>query len=117
MATHQKPQCRSLVRLHARLMRYFEPFCVRKLEFHSVQIACDLHCLSLMDVKDASDCPLATGSRRGLRWIRREIPDATVASLAQTFGRPAHSIQTSLCEYDKYRRWSNDPAKMRKRRV
>ena len=68
-----------------------------------------------MDVKDASDCPLATGSRRGLKYVKREMPGATVASLAQMFGRPAHSIQTSLCEYDKYQRWTADPKKMRKR--
>ena len=113
---YKKPRCKSLLRLHARIMRYFNPFSLRKLEFHAVQIACDLHCLALMDVKDASDCPLAKGSRRGLVWVRRQIPGATVASLAQTFGRPAHSIQTSLCEYDKYRRWTAAPWTMRKRR-
>ena len=112
----KKPRCKSLMHLHARIMRYFSPFSLRKLEFHSVQIACDLHCLSLMDVKDASDCPLATGSRRGLKWVRSQIPGATVASLAKMFGRPAHSIQTSLCEYDKYRRWTAKPETMRKRR-
>ena len=110
-----KSRCKSLVRLHARLMRYFSPFSARRVEFHSLQIACDLHCLSLMDVKDASDCPLATGSRRGLKWVRFQIPEASVASLAQRYGRPAHSIQTSLCEYDKYRRWTADPDTMRKR--
>ena len=62
-----------------------------------------------MDVKDASDCPPATGSRRGLEWVRFQIPEATVASLAQMFGRPAHSIQTSLCQDDKYRRWTASP--------
>ena len=49
-------------------------------------------------------------------WVRHEFPDATVASLAQMFDRPAHSIQISLCEYDKYRRWTANPKTMRKRR-
>ena len=110
----RKPQCKSLRRLHRRVMRYFRPCSTRRLEFHALQVACDLHVYGLVDVEDASDCPLATGSRRGLKWVRQSQPGTTVKSLARELGKPAHSIQTSLCEYDKYRRWTSGKA-MRRR--
>ena len=83
----------------------------RDLEFHSLQIACDLYSLSLLRIKHVESCPLATGSRRGLAHVRRwEDPRATIESLANQLGRPAHTIQTSLCAYDKYIRWTNGEA-------
>ena len=82
-------------------MRYLKKYtaCQRNLEFHSLQIACDIYSLALLRVKNASDCPLATGSRRGLAHVRRwEDKKATIKSLAESLGRPAHTIQTSPCE-------------------
>ena len=40
--------------------------------------------------------------------MRQEQPEATVRSLAEALGRPAHSVQTGLCAYDKYRRYTRD---------
>ena len=107
---NKKVKAKSLASLQNRIMRYFseETGQNRKVKFHSLQIACDLHSLSYVRVKDRSDCPLTTGSERGMKHVRRwECPDATVKGLAETLGRPAHTIQTSLCEFDKYTRWSN----------
>ena len=115
----KRSKAKSLHTLQKRLLRYFEEETgrPRKLEFHSLQIACDLYSLGLLRVKDASDCPLSTGSRRGLVHVRRwEDATASIKSLAANLGRPAHTIQTSLCEFDKYVRWSNG-APMRRRSV
>ena len=49
--------------------------------------------------------------------LRREDMGATVRGLSAALGRPAHTIQTSLCEYDKYVRWYNNPGEMRLRRA
>ena len=70
----------------------------------------------LVVVDDQSDCPLTTGSRRGMDHVKMwEDRGATATWLAVMLGRPAHSIQTSLCEYDKYVRWSSG-GKMRLRK-
>jgi len=113
----KKSKSASLTRLRDRVMRYFSDETEgRRLEFHSLQIACDLYSLALVRVRDASDCPLSTGSKRGMRHVRRwEDAAATVASLAVRVGRPAHTIQTSLCEYDKYVRWWNGEPIRRRR--
>ena len=78
----------------------------RKCSFHSVQLACDLFAMGIIDVKDQSDCPLAKGSRAGLKHVRRREGNTTLKELAVQNKRQAHEIQTSLCEYDKYVRWS-----------
>ena len=81
----------------------------RKLNFHAVQIACDLFTLGLVQLDDnGADCPLSTGSNSGMKLVRRwEDQEATVKSLAQKTGRQPHEIQTSLCEFSKYTRWFN----------
>ena len=107
----KRSESKTLTRLHNRVLRYFGDATGRRLEFHSLQIACDLYSLALVSVRDARDCPLSTGSKRGMRHVRLwEDSEATVASLAVRIGRPAHTIQTSLCEYDKYVRWYNGEA-------
>ena len=79
----------------------------RKCSFHSVQLACDLFAMGIIDVKDPSDCPLAKGSRAGLKHVVRFEGKTTLKELAVQNKRQAHEIQTSLCEYDKYVRWSS----------
>ena len=81
----------------------------RKLNFHSVQIACDLYTLGLVRLDDnGADCPLSTGSSAGIKHVRRwERKAATVQSLANETGRQPHEIQTSLCEYNKHVKWWN----------
>ena len=112
----KRTTARSLGSLTQRLTRYFQKETAklgkpRKLAFHTLQIACDLYSLALIRVKRPSDCPLAIGSQRGLKHVRRwEDKGATIASLAVNLGRPAHTVQTSLCAYDKYVRWSNGHA-------
>ena len=109
----------SLSSLAFRINRYLKrgSRTVRNREFHSLQIACDLHSMSLMTVKDTTDCPLALGSRRGLRHVKRwEDASATIASLSRAIGRPTHSIQTALCNYDKFVRKSQPGAKIHKPR-
>ena len=87
-------------------MRYFSDHQKRQVKFCSLQIACDLMSLGLVHVRDTSDCPTTIGSDRGLKRVREYDPQATVKSLAEQTGREAHEIQTSLCEYDKYCRWT-----------
>ena len=81
----------------------------RKLNFHAVQIACDLFTLGLVKLADNGvSCPLATGSKAGITHVRRwENSEATVESLAEETGREPHEVQTSLCEYNKYVKWWN----------
>ncbi len=81
----------------------------RKLDFHPVQIACDLFTLGLLELDDnGCDCPSAKGSRAGLAHVRRwEDKQATIKSLAEKIGREPHEVQTSLCEYNKYVKWWN----------
>ena len=81
----------------------------RKLNFHTVQIACDLFALRLVKLADnGADCPLATGSSSGIKHVQRwEDPDATAKTLAERTGREPHEVQTSLCEYNKYVKWWN----------
>jgi hypothetical protein len=104
---------RSLKRLTKRVKKRLEKHSTRQLHFHPLQIACDLYVYGLVHVRDASDCPLAIGSERGMKWVRQEYPGVTVRSLAELLERPAHSVQTGLCGYDKYRRYTRDgiPAK------
>ena len=106
---------RTLQSLQERVNTTFKSFHKRNVRFHSLQIACDLMSLGLVRVEDMSDCPLTVGSKRGLKWVRQYDRSATVKSLAESTGREAHEIQTSLCEYDKYRRWTADPGSMRRR--
>ena len=50
--------------------------------------------------------------------MRRTSPKhakATLESLARELGRESHSIQTSLCEYDKFMSWSLGIRPVRKR--
>ena len=107
----------SLPDLHKTVMGYFKDAGIpRAVEFHSLQIAMDLMSYGLVKVEDQGECPLTTGSRRGMGHVKAwEDKGATVKSLAVLLGRPAHSIQTSLCEYDKYVRWSSG-GKMRLRK-
>ena len=81
----------------------------RELDFHSVQIACDLFTLGVVKLADnGADCPLATGSEDGITHVQRwEDPRATVKSLSEQSGREPHEVQTSLCEYNKYTKWWN----------
>ena len=81
----------------------------RELDFHSVQIACDLFTLGVVKLADnGADCPLATGSEDGITHVRRwQDPRATVKSLSEQSGREPHEVQTSLCEYNKYTKWWN----------
>ena len=108
---------RSLKRLTRRVKKHLEKHSTRQLHFHPLQIACDLYVYNLVPVQDASDCPLAIGSRRGLRWVQQEQPGATVRDLAIALERPAHSIQTGLCAYDKYRRYTRDGIPATKLRI
>jgi len=107
----------SLPDLHKTVMGYFRDAGIpREAEFHSLQIAMDLMSYGLVKVEDQGDCPLTTGSRRGMGHVKAwEDKGATVKSLAVLLGDPAHRIQTSMCEYDKYLRWSSG-AKMRLRK-
>ena len=62
----------------------------------------DLMSYGLVVVDDQGDCPLTTGSRRGMGHVKMwEDGGAMVASLAVLLGRPPHTIQTLVCEYDK----------------
>ena len=81
----------------------------RKLNFHTVQIACDLFTLGHVKLDDnGADCPLAIGSHAGIMHVRRwEDAEATVQSLVGETGRLSHEVQTSLCEYNKYVKWWN----------
>ena len=98
-------------------MDYFkEEGIPRTVEFQSLQIPMDLMSYGLVVVDDQGNCPLTTGSRRGMGHMKAwENDGASIASLAVLLGRPAHTIQTSLCEYDKYVRWSSG-GKMRLRK-
>ena len=79
------------------VMRYFLAAQPKKLKHHSLQIALDLYNLGLVEVGDASDCPLTAGALRGLA----RIPGATVKGLATLTGREAHEVQTTLCGLNK----------------
>ena len=73
--------------------------------------------LALLTIRNPHECPMAKGSRAGLRWVRLlEDPGASMSSLAKQCGRPCHSIQTSLCEFEKFVSWSNGLHAARKRR-
>ena len=76
------------------------------------------HHLGLLRLEDdGRHCPLATGSRRGLCWVRLSQPSATLDSLRRQLQREAHEVQTSLCEFDKYISWSLKLRPVRKRRL
>ena len=90
----------------------------RRLEFHGLQIALDLLHLKVVQLQDPSQCPLAKGSRAGLKWVRmHEDSTATIQSLSRATGRAGHEVQTTLCEYDKYVSWSKGLRPMRRRRL
>ena len=81
----------------------------RELNFHSVQIDCDLFTLGVVKLVDnGTTCPLGIGSKAGITHVRRwENAEATVESLAKETGRQPHKVQTSLCECNKYVKWWN----------
>ncbi len=91
----------------------------RKLDFHPMQIACDLFTLGLVKLDDnGCDCPSATGSRAGLKHVMRwenNLAATTIKSLAEATGREPHEVQTSLCEYNKYVKWWNGSANYKPR--
>ena len=87
----------SLEALQKLVLRHFLAAQPKKLKYHSLQIALDLYNLGLVEVEDASDCPVTAGALRGLA----RIPGATVKGLATLTGREAHEVQTALCGFNK----------------
>ena len=81
----------------------------RDLNFHSVQVACDLFTLGIVELTDGgAKCPLAIGSEGGIAHVKRwEDPRATLTSLSEQLRREPHEVQTSLCEYNRYVKWWN----------
>ena len=92
----------TLKALRQEVTRHFLEYQKRKLDFHALQIACDLMSLGLVEVEDSTDCPTSIGSKRGLKRVHEYDRSATVRSLAEQTGREAHVIQTPLRKYDEY---------------
>ena len=97
---------KSLERLQLRIQRYFAKYQSRKVEFAALQIACGLMVLGLIKILRPEDCPLTVGSKRGVKRVQDERGEkVSVKQFVEETGREAYSIQTSLCAFDKYRRY------------
>ena len=76
----------TLKALRQEVTRHFLEYQKRKLDFHALQIACDLMGLGLVEVEDSTDCPTSIGSKRGLKRVHEYDRSATVRRPAHRFG-------------------------------